>query len=228
MKNRFKYLVILICLSSFAQSQSKLDLLQGIWSYNMNTDSEKAYSIIKGKMSLSFVYNVSGELDFPLHESLKGFYDGDISGDTIFVDSLHDKGSQYITIDRNAITSEGWVLRPNFLMPKFFHCDEEYMWINGGKLVEYQKTNELPYEALDKLFKRGRLDKRDYIFEYLSLKVRTLKSAHCNIYSNPRGKIIRELEKDQVVIIIEENGKWVKVKYSDSEMGWIKKTDVEF
>ena len=87
---------------------------------------------------------------------------------------------------------------------------------------------ELPYEALDKLFKRGRLDKRDYILEYLSLKVRAIKSAHCNVYSNPKGKAIGKLQIEQVVIILEENANWLKVKYGEDEIGWIKKTHVEF
>jgi hypothetical protein len=224
------YLSLLLSFTCYAQdkNRSQLSLMQGVWEYNMNTDSEKAFSIIRGKLSLSFVYNVSGELDFPLHESLKGFYDGDISVDTMFVDSLHDSGLHYVTIDKDDIKSEGWVTRPDFLTPRYFECDGEIMSINGGQLVEYLKINELPYEALVKLFKRGKLDKRDYIFEYLNLRVRSIKSSYCKIYSNPKEKANGKLEREQVVIILEENAKWLKVKYSEDGIGWIKKTHVEF
>jgi hypothetical protein len=222
------FVLIPIFLMGQVDKESQIGLMQGIWSDTKNTESEKAFTIIKARKSINFAYNITiTAMDFPLSESIEGFFDGDISLDTLFVDSLRDSGLHYVTVDKDDINAEGWVTRPDFLTPRYFECDGEIMSINGGQLVEYQKTNELPYEALDKLFKRGRLDKRDYILEYLSLKVRAIKS-HCDVYSNPKEKANGKLEREQVVIILEENAKWLKVKYSEDGIGWIKKTHVEF
>lgn len=78
----------LLCSSklSYAQEKtcSKLALMQGVWENTMNSESEKAFTIIKGNLSLSFVYNISAGLDFPLTELVEGFYDGDVEEDSLY------------------------------------------------------------------------------------------------------------------------------------------------
>lgn len=225
-------LLIFVLIPTFSIGQvdkeSQIGLMQGIWSNTKNTESEKAFTIIKARNSMNFAYNITiTAMDFPLSESIEGFFDGDISLDTLFLDSLRDSGLHYVTLDKDDIKAEGWVTRPDFLTPRYFECDGEIMSINGGQLVEYHKINVLPYEALDKLFKRGRLDNRDYILEYLSLNVRAIKSAHCDVYSKLPGKVIAKLKRDDVVTIVEKNGAWLKIKYSDEDFGWIKSVDIE-
>ncbi|HEY9005816.1 MAG TPA: SH3 domain-containing protein [Ohtaekwangia sp.] len=229
-KNYLLFLPMMLCLLKFSNAQkmsaSKLVLMQGTWENIMNSDSEKAFTIIKGKSSLSFVYNTSAGLDFPLTELIEGFYDGSIEDDSIDVTSLKDDGVHYIVIRKNDIESNGWVYRPNYLTPGYFDCDGELMSINGGQLVEYSKMDELPFEALDKLFKRGRLDKRDYIKEYLDLRVLSVRPLKGKVYSSPNKQTEVFLNQDDIVIVIEENNKWAKIKYSEGE-GWVRKGNLK-
>lgn len=193
----------------------------------MNSDTEKAFTIVKGKLSLNFVYNISGGIDFPLAESVKGFYSGDTEVDSLNVESLGEDGLHYIVVDKNEITSSGWIYKPNYILPRYFQCDGELMSINGGQLVEYSKIKELPFEALSRLYKRGRLDRRDYIKEYLNLKVLAIKSAMSIVYSEPNKPTKVRLNRDGVVVVIEETGKWLKIKYGEDGLGWIKKEDAK-
>jgi hypothetical protein len=214
---------------SYAQEKpkSQLALMQGIWENIMNSESEKAFTIIKGKSSMNFVYSIHGGLDFPLSESVEGFYSGDTESDSLNVDSLDEDGLHYIIIDKNDIANDGWVSKSEYLSPDYFACDGELMSINGGQLVEYGKREDLPFEALNKLYKRGKLDRRDYIKEYLNLKVLAIRSSKCIVYSKPDKQTDVRLTKDDIVIITEEAGKWFKVIYSESGIGWIKREDVK-
>ncbi len=232
-----KYILFLFLLMSYVigksqtNSSNNFNLIQGIWAGVLNSETECLYKITKGTKSLGISFaNQSSVSDFYLNESIEGFQNykrGEI--DSINIKILNQEGKYYtLIIDEDHISRDGWVKIDYCIIPNYFECDGELMSINGGRLVEYTKMRELPYEALDKLFKRGRLDKRDYIFEYLNLKVRAIKSSYCNIYSNPKGKVIGKLQMEQVVIILEENANWLKVKYSEDEIGWIKKTHVEF
>jgi hypothetical protein len=201
--------------------------MQGVWENIMNSDSEKAFTIVKGNFSLNFVYNISAGLDFPLSESVEAFYDGDIEADSLNVSSLKADGLHYIVIDKKEINSEGWFYKPYYLSPNYFKCDGELMSINGGKLVEYTKIDELPFEALSKLYRRGKLDGRNYIKDYLGVKTRQVKPLKCKVYGSPDKPSKVQLKKDDVVIIAEETNKWVKVKYGEEEFGWIKKSDLK-
>jgi len=205
---------------------SKLDLMQGICENIMNSESEKAFTIIRGNQSLSFVYNnKTQELNFPLNESIEGFQNFRDS-DSISISSIKNEGSYYTIVDKRYVNASGWVQAPFFLTPNYFECDGELMSINGGQLVEYSKMNELPFEALDKLFKRGRLDKRDYIKEYLNLRVLSVRPSKGKVYSSPNKQKEVFLNQDDIVIVIEENNKWAKIKYSEGE-GWVRKGDLK-
>lgn len=221
---------LFICFTHYLKGQdgrkSKLELMQGTWENIMNSETEKAYTIIKGKNSLNFVYsNKINELNFPLSESIEGFYNGDVEADSLNVDSLNEDGLRYTIINKKSVTPSGWVYWPDYLMPAYFECDGELMSINGGQLVEYSKREELPFEALDKLYKRGQLDKRDYLKEYLNLNLTAIKPLNCFVYSKPTKRTNLQLNKDHVVIIIGQTSKWLKIKYDENAIGWIRKED---
>lgn len=208
----------------------RLSLMQGIWENIMNSDTEKAYTIIKGMNSLNFVYNTSSsELNFPLVETLEGFQNFD-SGDYDYlnIDSLREDGLYYTVVDKKYIDSAGWVKRPDYLTPSYFECDGTIMSINGGQLVEYVKISKLPYEALKRLYYRGKIDDRDYIKEYLDLNVTEIKGEKCFIYDENKNKTGLELKKGDIVVINEERGEWIKVEYGEGyKQGWIKKECIE-
>ncbi len=231
---KLKYSVLLI-LSFFVletsgqDKKTKLDLMQGIWENIMNSDSEKAYTIIKGMSSINFVYNTtSNELNFPLGESLEGFQNIDSGNlDTININWLKDDGMYYTIVDKKYINADGWVIRPDYLTPNYFECDGELMSINGGQLVEYEKIPKLPIEALKKLYYRGRQDKRDYIKDYLGIKVAEIIQTKSIVYSKPDKPTALQLNKGDVVIALEEKGNWIKVDYGGDNPGWVKKEDTK-
>lgn len=231
MKTQSLLSIMFLCFMKLSYAQEKpksqLALMQGVWENIMNSESEKAFTIIKGKSSLSFVYSIYGGLDFPLVESIEGFYSGDVDTDSLTIDSLKEDGLHYIIIDKKDITSDGWVYKPDYLSPDYFDCDGELMSINGGQLAEYGKRDDLPFEALSKLYKRGKLDRRDYIKEYLNLKALAIKSAKCTVFSKPDKQTNVRLTKDDIVIVTQEAGRWLEVKYSESGTGWIKREDVK-
>jgi len=231
MKVKYKFLIFsFYVLELVGQNlNSKLFLMQGIWKNIMNNDTEKAYTIIRGMNSLSFVYkNNSNELDFPLAESIEGFQNFD-SGENneINIDSIKEDGQFYTVIDKKYIDKKGWVKRPNYLTPSYFECDGTSMSICGGQLVEYIKIDNLPYEALTKLYYRGKIDNRDYIKEYLNIKVTEIKKEKCILFNEKKNKTGEELTKGDVVIILEEKEKWLKIEYDENyKQGWIRKEDV--
>jgi SH3-like domain-containing protein len=47
------------------------------------------------------------------------------------------------------------------------------------------------------------------------------------VYSKPNKATTVRLNKGQVVIVIEQTNKWLKVKHSESDIGWIKKGDAK-
>ena len=229
-----KYIIVLFfCPIVGAVAQApKLKLMQGIWDYTMNTDTSKYYKVVYGKKCLAFSYTSNNtDLEFTLFEMVIGFqniatkYD---ETDFIHVDSLKEDGRYYTEIiNKNYITSEGIIDKTYCIIASYFECDGEVLSINGGKLFEYEKIDELPFEALSKLYKRGKLDKRDYIKDYLKLKTRQVKPLKCKVYRSPSEQSKVQLKRDDVVIITEEANKWVKVKYSEEGLGWIKKDDLK-
>lgn len=222
----FSFIFLTHHLSGQDQQKPKLELMQGIWENIMNNEIEEAFTIIKGNNSLNFVYsNAINELNFPLSESIEGFYNGDEEADSLNISSLSKDGLHYIIIDKKNVTINGWVYKPDYLTPNYFECDGELMSINGGQLVEYSKRDELPFEAVDKLYKRGRLDKRDYLKEYLNLKVISIETSKCAIYSKPNKRMNLQLSKGHVVIVVEQTNKWLKIKYGEGAVGWIKEAD---
>jgi len=231
---KFKYAALLIlsfCMleSSGQDKKTKLELMQGIWENIMNSDSEKAYTIIKGMNSLYFVFNsTSNKLNFPLGESIEGFQSIDSGNiDSININSLKDDGMYYTIVDKKYIHANGWIRRPDYLTPTYFECDGELMSINGGQLVEYEKISKLPIDALKKLYYRGKRDNRDYIKDYLGIIVSEIRVTRSRVYSEPNKPTITQLTKGDVVTILEKKGNWLKVDYGEDNRGWVKKEDVK-
>jgi hypothetical protein len=207
---------------------NNLELLQGIWAGNLNSESESLYKIINGNKSIGLSFARDSKLsDFYLNESFEGFqnyrYD---EVDSINIKWLSEDGKYYTSIiDEGRIRKDGWVNIEYCIIPEYFANDGELMSINGGQLVEFDKIDQLPFDVLVNLYKRGKLDKRDYIKEYLQIEVLVIKSLKSKIYTRPNKQVKGQLQKDDVIIVLEESGKWIRIKCRDSETGWIRKTD---
>jgi hypothetical protein len=207
---------------------NRLQLIQGIWAGTTNSDVENLYKIVKENKSLGISLSDAGAIaDFYLNESIEGFQNFRYSDvDSINVKTLSGDGKYYtVILEEDRVDKEGWVSIAYCIIPDYFECDGELMSINGGRLLEFSKLDQLPFEALMKLYKRGTIDRRDYIKEYLDLNVLSIKT-RCKVYSNPNEQTKLQLNKDDIVVVIDGQGNWLKVQYDESGVGWIRKTDV--
>ena len=218
-------------LQAQGKKQSQIDLMQGIWANNMNGDNEKSFVIMKAMNSLSFTYsNDPNKIDFPLGESIEGFQDNAYKAkDSINVKSLKEDGKHYTVVLKEYINKNGWVHSSYYMTPEYFECDGQNMSINGGQLVEYAKIVRLPGEALKMLFNRGKLDKRNYIKEYLDVDAREIKVSKSIINSYPNIVTKMFLLKGDVVTITGENADWYKIEFQGTKLvkGWIRKIDID-
>jgi len=225
------FALLIACPTARSQNseRNKVELMQGIWDYTMNTDTSKYYKIVSGKNCLSFSYTRdNNDLEFTLFEMVIGFQNITTKYDEtefIHVDSLKESGLYYTEIINKNYISEGTIDETFCIIASYFECNGEVLSINGGKLFEFEKVEELPFEALGKLYRRGLIDGRNYIKDYLNLKFQSIKPLKCVLYSEPNKPMKTRLNRNNIVIVIEENDKWVKIKYSEGE-GWVRKSDL--
>ncbi len=224
------FLVCVLHINAVSQKTNKLELIQGIWENVMNVETEQSYKIIKGTKSLGIsLVKSPNEYDFYLLEIIEGFqnyrYD---EVDSININSLNKDGKYFTSIIYMEKTKQtGWIKMEYCIVPEYFECNGENMSINGGHLVEYYKIPKLPNEALKKLYYRGKKDKRDYIKEYLDIKVVEVNLPLGIICVAPGKAIVKQLTKGEVVTILEEQENWLKVDYGADNPGWIRKEDVK-
>lgn len=231
-KSILVFILMIHCLTGRCQVSNinKLQSIQGVWEGTANSEAENLYKVVAGNKSLgiSFTSN-STTSSFYLLESIEGFQSykyGEV--DSINIKWLSEGGRYYTSIVyEDEINEDGWVSIIYCIIPEYFECDGELMSIGGTGLIEFAKINELPQAALKLLFHRGILDGRNYVKEYLDLKVMAIKPLKCIVYFEPDKQANVRLNKDDVVIITEEAGKWLKVKYGETGIGWIKKEDVK-
>lgn len=218
------------------QVNTKLSLIQGIWEYSFpnetGIETGGVFKIVNDKKCLEFTFIPnSDELSHPLFNMVVGFQDSvnsSYENEEIDTNDFKADGLYYTEIlSEEDIGADGLVEKPNFMVPSYFNCDGQLLSKNGAKLFEYEKIPELPYEAVRYLFRRGKRDERNYLKEYLKLEVLAIIPLKCMVYSKPDKPTNVRLNRDAVVIVTEEAGRWLKIKYSDSGTGWIKREDVK-
>lgn len=211
-------------------SNTRLALMQGFWQCSQ-FERGSIFKIVKDKNCLEFTYVSPEQVDSPLFDMMIGFQNSVTKYDSIEeinIDSLSENGLYYTEImDKSDIRQDRTILKAFCIIPSYFECDGQLMSFNGAKVFDYEKISELPFDAIKYLHERGRLDKKNYIKEYLSLNVSAITPQKSKIYYSPNKKIKSLLKKDDVVIVIEGSGKWLKVRYDEGNVGWIKKDDVQ-
>jgi hypothetical protein len=225
--------IFLVCFSEYTYGQnSQLSLMQGNWQ-GSNMEGETIFKLVKGNKCLEFTFAPKAdEVDFTLFELIIGFQNHITSSsyDSLYLkfNSLGENGLYYTEIlSKIYIGEDGVVVKPNFLIPSYYECDGNILSINGGKLFEFEKIEKVPFEELKKLYLKGKLNKRDYLKDYLNLKALSINSRKCLVHSDPGKPLKIRLDRGDIVVILEENGKWLKVKYKESSIGWIKEEDVK-
>jgi hypothetical protein len=232
MKINLIVILLLYCTTvTNGQVNTNLTLIQGIWQYSFPTEPGSIFKIVKDKKCLEFIYAPnSGESNHVLFRMIVGFQDSVNSSyehEEIDTNSFRADGLYYTEIiSEEDITADGLVEKPNFIVPSYFECDGQLLSMSGRGILDYDKIAELPHEVVEYLYYRGSRDKQDYLRDYLNLKVIAIKPLKCTLYSKPDKTTDVQLTRGDVVIVTEEAGKWLKVKYSESGIGWINKDDV--
>ena len=236
MKNVIVIIFLYCTAVANGQVNTKLSLIQGVWQYSFpnetGIETGGVFKIVNDKKCLEFTYIPdSDEISHPLFKMVVGFQDSvnsSYENEEVDTNDFKVDGLYYTEIiSEEDIDPYGIVEKPNFMIPSYFECDGQLLSINGTKLFEYEKIPELPYEAVKYLFRRGKRDERNYLKEYLNLSVLAIKPSKCIVYAKPDKQTNVRLNKDHVVIVTEETGKWLKVKYDDRGIGWIKKEDAK-
>lgn len=230
---KFLLTAIILSINNIVFAQDKLSLMQGIWAdiYNgENEYNEFSFTITKGHKSLSFGYTMDESSRLTLWETIDGFLDyNPVPKGVLDVNTLKNDGEYYVSADVKYINDKGIIEYPNFLVPDYFEIDANNMSINGGQLIELVKIEHLPSFALKLLYNRGKRDNRDYIGEYLNIKVKEVQVDKSIIHSEPGTATKMFLIKGDVATVLEEKGEWLKIEFLGKILvtGWIKKEDVQ-
>lgn len=229
-----KYLISFVCLGflcgAFPQDTSNFREIQGIWlliNKPESTNNTSSVTINKDLKALNFEYALNGSKDY-IGEYYIGFQDHNFNDvDSINIKSLKEIGVYYTEIKIQSVNKNGWVIKPDFSTPEVVQIDEQNLWLNYGNVSMFEKINKLPGLALKLLYNRGKRDKRDYIKEYLNIKVVEIVPPKSTVYSEPDKPTSTQINKSDVVTVIEEKENWLKIDYGADNMGWIKKEDTK-
>ena len=227
-------IILLLCyitgLNAQVHEGTRLALMQGVWDCSTN-DEVSIFKIVKDKNCLEFTYQPSGNLDFTLFDMMIGFQSSVTKYSEIQViniDSLKENGLYYTEIiDKKDIGQDGTIDKAFCIIPSYYECDGSVLSINGGKVFDYEKIPKLPNKALKKLYYRGKKDNRNYIKDYLNIKVAEISTSKSTVYSEPDKPKAILLSKGDVVTVLEEKGVWLKVDYGADTLGWLKKEDTK-
>lgn len=216
-----------ISLQGQVKKNTRLSLMQGIWLSNSSRDSSITnFKIVKEKNCIEFYE--SPDSITALFNMMIGFQS--IAGSTaeiesIQIDSLKENGPYYTeVVDKKHIENDGSVNTAYCVIASYYECDGQHLAINGNSaLYEFDKIAQLPYSAIKKLQRKGKKDGQNYIKEYLGIEVKEINNSNSTVYSSPGKKTDVRLSPGDVVIVLEENGNWLKVDYGQDKPGWINK-----
>ncbi|MDR1202497.1 MAG: hypothetical protein LBL58_12850 [Tannerellaceae bacterium] len=208
-----------------------LQMIQGIWeSVNLPGKTNNSYFVTVNKnfKYLSFEYDFDTKKSY-IHEGYVGFQDSSFYDiDEICLTNLKESGVYYTEI--SSVDEHGRATKTHFNTTNIIEVTDGYMEINFGNINMFNRVYELSNWVLKTLYFQGKKNKRNYIKEYLDIQVIEITSDVCEVYSEPNKPTQRQLNKGDIVIVTEENEKWLKVEHGDDEKkseGWIKRVDVK-
>lgn len=108
----------------------------------------------------------------------------------------------------------------------------QFLSCNAAELYyfydEYKRLDTLPNKAMKQLVALSKKDNRDYLKEFLGLKVAKVIKSKAVIYSLPEKATKMYLVKEDYIEIIEQRNNWIKIKYYGGKtiVGWVKAEDV--
>jgi hypothetical protein len=205
-----------------------LKSLQGIWSQLPTPKDSSLYiTINKGFKSIGIGYETS----FYFAECHIGFQDSSSYDIENFdIKQLKECGRYYTEIPVSGVNHSGQASFPDIQTPEILELSEYTMWIAYKDISIFSRIDKVPNIVLKFLYQRGYQDHRNYIKEYLDLRVALITSNTCIVYSTPNKSTQQQLGEGDIVTVLEEEKDWLRIEYGDDKKrneGWIKKEDTE-
>jgi len=216
--------------SAFINAQVlPLDCMEGIWEI-YREDELQSFSVKNNHNSLTVNYLPNGK-EILISEIVIGFldYNPNELGKVNYKD-LKSQGDYYVELFKGDMNQDSVFKASYFLTPEYDGCDDEGLYIQARDMIEYTRLERLPSTAIRYLYQEGKKAERDYISEYLNIKVAEVIVEKSVIYSSPNEPTKMYLVAGDTPTILKEKGDWLKIEYLGSRLvkGWILKSDVDF
>jgi hypothetical protein len=106
------------------------------------------------------------------------------------------------------------------------YADFTAIELEGPKVFMYTKIFKFNKKLEENLKEKS----PDVFVEYLKVTSQLeIYSKKCTVYSEPDRPTKAQLQKGDIVMIIEEQDNWLKIAYGDeNDIGWIKRKDVKY
>jgi hypothetical protein len=229
MKGAFLFLILFFNSVFINAQELLLDCMEGIWKI-YREDEIQSFSIKNNHNSLTLNYLPSGN-EIMISEILIGFldYNPNELGKISYKD-LKPEGDYYVELFIENMNQDSVFTSSYFLTPVYDGCDDEGLYIQARHMIEYYRLDRLPSLAIRYLYQEGKKAERDYIAEYLNIKVAEVIVEKAVIYSSPNEPTSMYMVSGDVPTILQEKGHWLKIEYLGSRLitGWILKSDVDF
>ncbi|HUW07890.1 MAG TPA: hypothetical protein VMW01_16715 [Williamwhitmania sp.] len=203
--------------------------IQGVWQlyfgylYDNNNAFYKIFYIYNGKKNLKI--DIRGNPYDKLSVTVTNYgFGNSYDRDSICkMKQLNDTGKVYVEMDENADVEDCLVN----IATIFELTPKSYLNIFGD---ECNYLESAPKEVLEVLYKRGMHDKRDYIKEFLGLRVCGIQAEKSFIYDSTLNKTKMYLIKDDIITVTSERDGFVEMEYETAKgkiiKGWVRKEDL--
>lgn len=201
--------------------------IQGIWQvyFNYSYPDEASYTtfyIFKDKKKLKVDTEGSPLKKLSVTVSDFGFCNSYDRDTVCSLKQLNDFGSVYVQLHENDKPSDGFVN----IATIFELTPKSYLNIFSDECNYLERA---PKEVLEVLYKRGKRDRRDYIKEFLGLRVCGIQAEKSFIYDSTLNKTKMYLIKDDIITVTSERDGFVEMEYETAKgiiNGWVRKEDL--
>ncbi len=197
---------------------SNYDCIKGIWNSRNYLPREDViridYNIINDDKIMIISYSESEDFNYYFDIKRIGFQNKEQNEISVASEiELVPDGTYLTQLD----------LSDNFFNVLFhFRCDTERMIYGNAGMMEFTRVIELPYNIILIINTEQRNNDTDYFQVFLNKEVKSICVDHLDIYDTPSGQDTGDLERDELVEILETSENWVRIKSLKTDIeGWI-------
>jgi hypothetical protein len=220
-----KKIFLIFCLGKIAiTSYSQINYFVGVWREVMQDTN--SYRLITDNYFYSF-YDVQDSNDWYIKTFYYGFID-DKDSDSVSISQFKDIGEHFVLAEANldkekVYDKDYFLIYGTNIHSKY--ADFTAIDLEGPKVFMYTKIFKLNKKLEENLKEKS----PDVFVEYLKITSQLeIYSKKCTVYSEPNRPTKAQLQKGDIVMIIEEQDNWLKIEYGENDIGWIKRKDVKY